>query len=191
MYNDYFTPGTKTELPFPFSPRSVLLLLETTSVFYKRNAPEERRLLRSRLLGYQFVRVFHQKKQTHQMSASSSSSSRFRGSYVTSSNVICYCGSSTFIRTSWTDKNPGRRFHCCNGKCGFVSWVDPETCPRALQIIPGLIKNKNKLEESNKQLEALAKRRVKEVRKWKIVALTSWLCLFFFVICNLVFWILM
>ncbi|KAL3622638.1 hypothetical protein CASFOL_034049 [Castilleja foliolosa] len=63
----------------------------------------------------------------------------------------CHCGIQLEVMTSWTDDNPGRRFQGCpNYKkpscCGFFRWVDEEVCSRSKQIIPGLIRKKNKLE---------------------------------------------
>ncbi|KAK9049241.1 hypothetical protein SSX86_031792 [Deinandra increscens subsp. villosa] len=63
--------------------------------------------------------------------------------------VLCSCGSATEITTSWTAANPGRRFYCCTKQgvnCGFVAWVDPPMCNRAVAIIPGLLRSMNKLE---------------------------------------------
>ncbi|KAG8373237.1 hypothetical protein BUALT_Bualt11G0002800 [Buddleja alternifolia] len=38
------------------------------------------------------------------------------------SNITCYCGLRAQIRTSWTNENPGRRFHAC---ADVVSSGDP------------------------------------------------------------------
>lgn len=51
--------------------------------------------------------------------------------------------------------------------CRFFKWIDPEICPRAHQIISGLIKSKNKLE---RQLDAVS-RRHKNI--WRLV-ITYW-----------------
>ncbi|KAJ9542113.1 hypothetical protein OSB04_028619 [Centaurea solstitialis] len=77
--------------------------------------------------------------------------------------VICDCGSIAIIRTSWTSTNPGRRFYCCSIKvsclmnwhhmvcvCIFLGWVDGPMCPRAVQIIPGLLRSKNEVEAALK-----------------------------------------
>ncbi|KAL8218048.1 hypothetical protein R6Q57_021421, partial [Mikania cordata] len=65
--------------------------------------------------------------------------------------TMCYCGRLATIRTSWTDQNPGRRFHSCPNQAR--SWLDPPMCPRAIVIILGLLRSKNKLEEELKQLK--------------------------------------
>ncbi|GJS87658.1 hypothetical protein Tco_0770294 [Tanacetum coccineum] len=63
----------------------------------------------------------------------------------------CACGLEAMIMTSWTNQNPGRRFYgfptlsltCVN----FLRWYDPPMCQRSVQIIPGLLRSRNKLEE--------------------------------------------
>ncbi|PWA61067.1 hypothetical protein CTI12_AA378680 [Artemisia annua] len=64
---------------------------------------------------------------------------------------ICKCGLPTVLRTSWTATNPGRRFHCCSkpeqDSCGFNGFYDPPMCPRSVQIIPGLLRNINQVQE--------------------------------------------
>ncbi|PWA38265.1 zinc finger, GRF-type [Artemisia annua] len=71
---------------------------------------------------------------------------------------ICHCGLPTVLRTSWTATNPGRRFHCCpktviindlqgQDSCGFNGFYDPPMCPRSVQIIPGLLRNINHVQE--------------------------------------------
>ncbi|KAL3648678.1 hypothetical protein CASFOL_005081 [Castilleja foliolosa] len=71
-----------------------------------------------------------------------SRSSKSYGSDV--AGARCHCGIELEVMTSWTDDNPGRRFQSCpNYK---YQWVDEEVCSRSKQIIPGLIRKKNKLE---------------------------------------------
>ncbi|KAL8242126.1 hypothetical protein R6Q59_012428 [Mikania micrantha] len=59
--------------------------------------------------------------------------------------AMCNCGRIAIIRTSWTSLNPGRQFHSCPrpvGQCRrFLGWVDPPMCPRAVGVIPGLLKD--------------------------------------------------
>ncbi|KAL8256364.1 hypothetical protein R6Q59_031431 [Mikania micrantha] len=94
--------------------------------------------------------------------------------------TMCYCGRLATVQTSWIDQNPGRRFYYCPNqlrsytfvllkhfffnnifhvqasRCqGFLGWLDPPMCPRAVVIIPGLMKSKNKLEDEIKQLKAI------------------------------------
>ncbi|GKD34909.1 zinc finger, GRF-type containing protein [Tanacetum coccineum] len=63
----------------------------------------------------------------------------------------CTCGLEAVIRTSWTNRNPGRRFYGCptlSPTCvNFLGWYDPPMCQRSVQIIPGLWRSRNKLEE--------------------------------------------
>ncbi|KAK6163403.1 hypothetical protein DH2020_000267 [Rehmannia glutinosa] len=81
----------------------------------------------------------------------------------TTSSIDCYCGRRAVMRTSWTEDNPGRRFHAClsynRGGCKFFDWEDPPMCRRSKVIIPGLLKRLNardaeieKLQLTNKKL---------------------------------------
>ncbi|CAA0839873.1 zinc knuckle (CCHC-type) family protein [Striga hermonthica] len=79
-------------------------------------------------------------------------------SFVTGS-VDCYCGRRAVIRTSWTNENPGRRFHAClkkeeGGGCVFFDWYDPPMCRRAKSLILGLLKKMNASEEEILKLKA-------------------------------------
>ncbi|GJW33188.1 zinc finger, GRF-type containing protein [Tanacetum coccineum] len=66
--------------------------------------------------------------------------------------MICRrCGSVGVIRTSWTSTNPGRRFFGCSKRgtnCGIIDWYDPPMCDRAVQIIPGLLRRINHLQQT-------------------------------------------
>ncbi|KAL0318161.1 UNVERIFIED_CONTAM: hypothetical protein Scaly_2860400 [Sesamum calycinum] len=62
--------------------------------------------------------------------------------------LMCYCGKKACRRTSWTNNNPGRRFHGCGdvaSGCGFFVWEDPPMCTRAKKIILGLLYKLNKI----------------------------------------------
>ncbi|GJX01211.1 zinc finger, GRF-type containing protein [Tanacetum coccineum] len=65
--------------------------------------------------------------------------------------VRCACGLEAVIKTSWTNRNPGRRFYGCptlSPTCvNFLRWYDPPMCQRSVQIIPGLLRSRNELEE--------------------------------------------
>ncbi|GJT67921.1 hypothetical protein Tco_1419718 [Tanacetum coccineum] len=62
--------------------------------------------------------------------------------------VRCACGLEAVIRTSWTNRNPGRRCHTLSPTCvNFLRWYDPPMCQRSVQIIPGLLRSRNELEE--------------------------------------------
>ncbi|KAK4417261.1 hypothetical protein Salat_2551700 [Sesamum alatum] len=103
------------------------------------------------------------------MSNRTTSSSTRRGTtYASSSDSpfqTCNCGEPVVMRTSWTSANLGRRFRGCSGYrlmklkrlyCGIFEWIDPPMCPRAMEIIPGLLKrisrSDSKLKELNKEL---------------------------------------
>ncbi|GKA93517.1 zinc finger, GRF-type containing protein [Tanacetum coccineum] len=66
--------------------------------------------------------------------------------------MICRrCGSVGVIRTSWTSTNPGRRFFGCSKRgtnCGIIDWYDPPMCDRVVQIIPGLLRRINHLQQT-------------------------------------------
>ncbi|PWA20742.1 zinc finger, GRF-type [Artemisia annua] len=76
--------------------------------------------------------------------------------------VTCFCGTQTRVRTSWTNVNPGRRFHSCSEifgtDCGFFDWLDPPMCAWSVQIIPGLLRSRNQLQESLFEMAAGRKR---------------------------------
>ncbi|KAK1428087.1 hypothetical protein QVD17_16915 [Tagetes erecta] len=66
--------------------------------------------------------------------------------------VFCHCGKDATTRTSWTLKNPGRRFYACASqvaRCGFFEWLDEKRCQACTDIIPGLLRAKNDLESQN------------------------------------------
>ncbi|CAI9291707.1 unnamed protein product [Lactuca saligna] len=70
--------------------------------------------------------------------------------------VLCFCGNVAVVRTSWTSRNPGRRFYACpkmGSKCGFVGWFDPPMCQRLIVIIPGLLRTMNRYEVEVGQLK--------------------------------------
>ncbi|PWA59844.1 zinc finger, GRF-type [Artemisia annua] len=64
--------------------------------------------------------------------------------------VLCGFSNVATIKTSLTDRNPGRRFFCCPNVCSncrTFRWIDPPMCQRAMEIIPGLLRARNALEE--------------------------------------------
>ncbi|GKA18899.1 hypothetical protein Tco_0698814 [Tanacetum coccineum] len=65
--------------------------------------------------------------------------------------VRCSCGFQAVIRTPWTNRNPGRRFY---GRptfsptyINFLRWLDPPMCQMSVEIIHGLLRSCNELEE--------------------------------------------
>ncbi|XP_062109439.1 uncharacterized protein LOC133820854 [Humulus lupulus] len=75
-------------------------------------------------------------------------------------NQTCCCQppKAMVVRTSWTTKNPGRRFASCinykNGGCSYFDWVDPPTdwvdppiCAQSNMVIPRLIRRISRLED--------------------------------------------
>ncbi|GJW14102.1 hypothetical protein Tco_0018235 [Tanacetum coccineum] len=65
--------------------------------------------------------------------------------------VRCLRGLEGVIRTSWTNQNPGRRFYGCptlSPTCvNFLRFFDPPRYQKSVQIIPGLLRSLNELEE--------------------------------------------
>ncbi|GJS50793.1 zinc finger, GRF-type containing protein [Tanacetum coccineum] len=65
--------------------------------------------------------------------------------------VRCACGLEAVIRTSWTNRDPCRRFYGCptlSPACvNFLRWYDPPMCQRSVRINPGLLRSRNELEE--------------------------------------------
>ncbi|GJS75718.1 hypothetical protein Tco_0725599 [Tanacetum coccineum] len=63
----------------------------------------------------------------------------------------CACVLKAVIRTSWTNRNPCRHFYGCPTLSptyvNFLRWYDPPMCQRSVQIIPGLLRSRNELEE--------------------------------------------
>ncbi|GJS23058.1 zinc finger, GRF-type containing protein [Tanacetum coccineum] len=63
--------------------------------------------------------------------------------------VTCGCGKQACIKTSWTDQNLSISFYCCSilgAKCGFIGWVDPPMCHKALDVITRLLRVTNEPE---------------------------------------------
>ncbi|GER54804.1 GRF zinc finger containing protein [Striga asiatica] len=99
------------------------------------------------------------------------------GSEVTGNGDFCTCEKRAVMKTSWTDHNPGRRYAVCEkprafGGCNYFSWIDPPMCPRSRQIIPGLLRRVNRLEDE------LATKKSREKWLWGMMVL-SWLIMFF------------
>ncbi|GJT16774.1 hypothetical protein Tco_0875480 [Tanacetum coccineum] len=65
--------------------------------------------------------------------------------------VRCACVLEAVIRTSWTNRNPGRRLYGCPTLVNMIRsknmWYDPPMCQRYVQIILGLLRSRNELEE--------------------------------------------
>ncbi|KAJ0597839.1 putative transcription factor GRF family [Helianthus annuus] len=106
--------------------------------------------------------------------------------------VICQCGKEAVIITSWTSKNPGRRFYACpepGRNCRFIGWYDQERCQRCIDIIPGLLRRKNALEESNEllnQANIVVESKLKESEakaiKLKKILVLSWVLFIVYVL---------
>ncbi|GKC94291.1 hypothetical protein Tco_1159733, partial [Tanacetum coccineum] len=71
--------------------------------------------------------------------------------------AFCFCNKRCLVRCSWTPHNLGRRFYCWaqlfGTDCAFFDLFDPPMCARSTQIIPGLLRSRNLLEESRNVLQ--------------------------------------
>ncbi|XP_012844245.1 PREDICTED: uncharacterized protein LOC105964265 isoform X2 [Erythranthe guttata] len=71
--------------------------------------------------------------------------------------TMCRCNRDVAIGTTWTAKNPARKFACCtnldkpNG-CNFLQWAEPEICEKGLEIGRGFI---GFLEQKNYKIQTL------------------------------------
>ncbi|KAL8040561.1 hypothetical protein ABFX02_10G106700 [Erythranthe guttata] len=88
----------------------------------------------------------------------------------------CFCGNMLVQRTSWTERNPGRRYNTCikykePSGCNFFAWIDPPMGYRATHIIPGLLRRVNGYEVE------IARRRSREKKLW-ILLVCSWMMIY-------------
>ncbi|PWA54205.1 zinc finger, GRF-type [Artemisia annua] len=84
--------------------------------------------------------------------------------------VVCTCGKPAVVKTSWTNRNPGRRFFGCptiGSNCPFLGWLDPPMCPRSVDIIPGLLRRINAFRGVVEELE-------EQRSKYKKYIIISW-----------------
>ena len=82
----------------------------------------------------------------------------------------CRCGKVTKMITSWTDRNPGRRYAVCSeevGGCGYWNWIDDEMCRRSIELIPGLLRRINATEKQKDEFETAAARSEAKAAKLK------------------------
>ncbi|KAL1824550.1 hypothetical protein ACET3Z_011328 [Daucus carota] len=71
---------------------------------------------------------------------------------------LCFCGKQARVYTSWTLKNPGRRFYTCSTPkeiqgCHFFEWIDEGFSGRAFDVITHLNHRRIFLEEKLKHVE--------------------------------------
>nr|GEV03655.1 hypothetical protein [Tanacetum cinerariifolium] len=92
--------------------------------------------------------------------------------------VRCAYGLEAMIRTPWSNQNPGHRFYGCptfSPTCvNFLRWFDPSTCQRSIQIIPGLLRSRNELEE----IIAMVEEKQRKLLKFLII---NWIVFGFYV----------
>nr|XP_027071794.1 uncharacterized protein LOC113696605 [Coffea arabica] len=98
----------------------------------------------------------------------------------------CNCGKQVLMMISWTDLNPKRRFCRCpnyrvipfplyrNRGMQVLGLGDPEMCQRSKDIIPGLIRTKNKLEFEIERLQENSKLQEAKLRRLKMFLFLHW-----------------
>ena len=59
-------------------------------------------------------------------------------------------------------------FFVQGSRCGWNDWYDPPMCQRAVQIIPGLLRARNRHEDAIEELKG-------QLRKTKMYLMLSWL----------------
>ncbi|XP_059458865.1 uncharacterized protein LOC132188439 [Corylus avellana] len=94
------------------------------------------------------------------------SSSAFGSSSVdcTQTSWVCYCSLPAPLKTSWTPKNPERRFWGCTtydsnrkAACRFFKWMDESICEKGMKVIPTLLDRVKELENENCQYLTMVK----------------------------------
>ncbi|GER52414.1 GRF zinc finger containing protein, partial [Striga asiatica] len=83
---------------------------------------------------------------------------------------LCHCGKNA------SEENCGWRYAACprfrkSGGCTYYLWIDPPMCTRARQILPGLLKKNEKLEDE------LKRKRFSERCMWLVLVL-SWMVVY-------------
>ncbi|KAL2898770.1 DNA topoisomerase 3-alpha [Bienertia sinuspersici] len=89
--------------------------------------------------------------------------------------IKCYCGLPIGRRTSWTDRNPGRKFMCCKfyepetewRGCNFFNWIDEDMTEWQRNVIDKLVLEMKLVEA---QLDA-AHNEVKELQSQRSLLL--------------------
>ncbi|XP_050210069.2 uncharacterized protein LOC126660547 [Mercurialis annua] len=77
----------------------------------------------------------------------------------------CYSNPIARVYTSWTEKNPGRRFYGCRsykrgGGCDFFEWFEEPMSDRAKTVINGLIPRRSlKIAEERRNAEVISARK--------------------------------
>ncbi|GJR12296.1 hypothetical protein Tco_0794948 [Tanacetum coccineum] len=91
--------------------------------------------------------------------------------------VISGCGNEAKIKTSWTGRNSGGRFFCCLMEvtnCGFVRCVDPPISERAVDVILGLLRARNELEDDLEDQILMLRDKEQLVKKlWKYMVVVA------------------
>ncbi|KAB1210103.1 hypothetical protein CJ030_MR6G003931 [Morella rubra] len=72
----------------------------------------------------------------------------------------CYCGISTYMKTSYTKQNFGHRlFSCPNYKlkhaCGFFAWVDPPMCEHGKRVLRRMRERQERLNVESLNVDML------------------------------------
>lgn len=86
------------------------------------------------------------------MSSSQISSEASSAERTTTGGPLCHCSQPTFLCISWSDDNPGRRFHKCDSH-GFVAWFDK--APASLWQKQSLLEARDKIRRQSQDIKAL------------------------------------
>ncbi|KAG8363371.1 hypothetical protein BUALT_Bualt19G0015400 [Buddleja alternifolia] len=103
-------------------------------------------------------------------------SSRSSSSSIGQVKCECKGHKQAKLYTSWTNDNPGRRFHACRKyKVRMSSFCHLIWLQRATTFIPGLLRGKNELEVEVCKLRERAKKLQKEL-------VLTWVLMFVFIV---------
>ncbi|KAL7096447.1 hypothetical protein ACP275_10G079800 [Erythranthe tilingii] len=111
-------------------------------------------------------------------------------SYCSGLRFHCHCGLETTIKTSRTERNPGRRFYCCSLKeehrCNFFRWCDESTREPSVEVISGLLTKLNLYEQENSNLKAQVLLYKRKVETMKVLCWTAIIGMLF-IMCYMVY----
>jgi hypothetical protein len=84
----------------------------------------------------------------------------------------CYCGMKIYLRTSWMDKNLGRRLFGCAqyGKsqhCKYFEWFEPRLCERGGKLV-------FEMRVGIKVMEDERQKQAKKEKRLNVILFMSW-----------------
>ncbi|KAB1226660.1 hypothetical protein CJ030_MR1G008491 [Morella rubra] len=92
--------------------------------------------------------------------SNSGSNSWVTNSGANSRGPQCLCGVTTYLKTSYTEHNFGRRFYSCSKykikrECGFFAWFDPPMCEHGKRVLKHMRDRQECLNVDQKNVEIL------------------------------------